>query len=168
MGGTGQLIGFRTLPVPSPPIATGAGVPESVGTFPIIIASRALISPILRARALAAYGRGGRDKPLMHEIGRLTDECSRVGLRLALPTLEQAFGVPSSSVTSEDEKMALSETTKNLLDEVERIRPVIEKNAWRMLKRIDSSRMWCSRRCMMQAYPPCWRRKPMAASSYTR
>jgi tetratricopeptide (TPR) repeat protein len=46
---------------------------------------------IARGRALAAYGRGRRDHPIMAEIQRLAEDARRVGLRLALPALERAL-----------------------------------------------------------------------------
>jgi tetratricopeptide (TPR) repeat protein len=46
---------------------------------------------IARGRALAAYGRGRRDEPLMAHIRELADDARRVGLHLALPALEQAL-----------------------------------------------------------------------------
>ena len=46
---------------------------------------------ITRGRALAAHGRGGRDDATMQELKRLRDEAERIGLKRALPALEEAL-----------------------------------------------------------------------------
>ena len=46
---------------------------------------------IARGRALASYGQGKRDDETMGEIRRLRDEALRVGMRSALPALENAL-----------------------------------------------------------------------------
>jgi hypothetical protein len=49
---------------------------------------------IARGRALAAFGRGGRDAALGAELERLRSEADRVGLRIALPALAAALASP--------------------------------------------------------------------------
>jgi hypothetical protein len=46
---------------------------------------------IARGRALAVFGRGNRDDATMQELKRLRDEAERVGLKTALPALEEAL-----------------------------------------------------------------------------
>jgi hypothetical protein len=46
---------------------------------------------IARGRALAVFGRGGRDDATMQEIKCLRDEAERVGLKLALPALDKTL-----------------------------------------------------------------------------
>ena len=46
---------------------------------------------IARGRALAAFGRGARDEATMRELKRLRDEAARVGLKSALPALQEAL-----------------------------------------------------------------------------
>ncbi len=46
---------------------------------------------IARGRALVAFGRGKRDGETVNELKRLRDEADRVGLRSALPALEEAL-----------------------------------------------------------------------------
>lgn len=46
---------------------------------------------IARARVLAAYGREKRDYATMQELKRLRDEAERIGLKTALPALEEAL-----------------------------------------------------------------------------
>ncbi len=46
---------------------------------------------IARGRALAASGRGRRDKATIEELRRLRDEAERIGLATALPALEEAL-----------------------------------------------------------------------------
>ncbi|MCZ6533302.1 MAG: adenylate/guanylate cyclase domain-containing protein, partial [SAR324 cluster bacterium] len=46
---------------------------------------------IARGRALAAYGRGSQDDALLEELKGLREEADRVGLKLALPALEEAL-----------------------------------------------------------------------------
>jgi hypothetical protein len=46
---------------------------------------------VARGRALAAHGRGRRDDVTLAELRRLRDEAERVGLRVALPALDQAL-----------------------------------------------------------------------------
>jgi hypothetical protein len=46
---------------------------------------------IARGRVLAVYGRGKRDDATVQELKRLRDEAKRVGLKNALPALEQAL-----------------------------------------------------------------------------
>lgn len=46
---------------------------------------------IARGQALAAHGRGLRDQATMHELGRLKDEATRIGLGPAIPALEAAL-----------------------------------------------------------------------------
>jgi hypothetical protein len=48
---------------------------------------------IARGRALAAFGRGDRGDATMQEIRRLRDEGDRLGLKVALPALEEALSV---------------------------------------------------------------------------
>ena len=45
---------------------------------------------VARGRALAAFGRGGRDAALVAELARLSDEGKKLGLLIALPTIEAA------------------------------------------------------------------------------
>jgi hypothetical protein len=47
---------------------------------------------IARGRALAAFGRGGRDGAMIDELRRLRDEADRIGLATALPALDGALG----------------------------------------------------------------------------
>ena len=47
---------------------------------------------IARGRALARFGRGLRDDNLMRQLRDLRNEASRVGLRPAIPALDQALG----------------------------------------------------------------------------
>jgi tetratricopeptide (TPR) repeat protein len=46
---------------------------------------------VARGRALAAHGRGRRDRPTMTQIHQLAEDARRTGLRLALPGLERAL-----------------------------------------------------------------------------
>ena len=46
---------------------------------------------IARGRALAAFGRGGRDAATIGEIRRLRDEAKRIGWNTALPEIEAAL-----------------------------------------------------------------------------
>ncbi len=46
---------------------------------------------IARGRALAAFGRGGRDAATIEELRRLRDEAERIGLTTALPALEEVL-----------------------------------------------------------------------------
>jgi hypothetical protein len=46
---------------------------------------------IARGRALAAFGRGGRDGAMIDELRRLRDEAERIGMTTALPALEAAL-----------------------------------------------------------------------------
>ena len=46
---------------------------------------------IAHGRALAAFGRGNRDEATMQELKRLRDEAVRVGLKGAIPALEEAL-----------------------------------------------------------------------------
>ena len=46
---------------------------------------------ITRGRALAAFGRGDHDDAIMQELQRLRDEAERVGLKVAIPALEEAL-----------------------------------------------------------------------------
>ena len=46
---------------------------------------------VARNRALAAFGRGERDKEIIHELQRLCDEAERVGFKIASPALEEAL-----------------------------------------------------------------------------
>jgi hypothetical protein len=46
---------------------------------------------IARARALATFGRGGRDAALSTELERLRSDADRIGLRIAMPALEAAL-----------------------------------------------------------------------------
>jgi class 3 adenylate cyclase/tetratricopeptide (TPR) repeat protein len=46
---------------------------------------------IARGRALATFGRGSRDDATMKELQHLRDEAERVGLKIALPALEEAL-----------------------------------------------------------------------------
>jgi class 3 adenylate cyclase/predicted ATPase len=46
---------------------------------------------IARGRALAAFGQGRRDATLRHDLVRLREEGDRVGLRVAMPSLEAAL-----------------------------------------------------------------------------
>ncbi len=46
---------------------------------------------IARGRALAAFGRGGRDQSTMDELRRLRDEAERLGLKVAIQALEKAL-----------------------------------------------------------------------------
>ncbi len=46
---------------------------------------------IARGRALAAFGRGSGDEATMQELQRLRDEAERVGLKGAIPALEEAL-----------------------------------------------------------------------------
>ena len=46
---------------------------------------------IARGRALAGFGRGGRDAATIAALGRLRDDASRVGLNVALPALDRAL-----------------------------------------------------------------------------
>jgi class 3 adenylate cyclase/tetratricopeptide (TPR) repeat protein len=46
---------------------------------------------IARARALAAFGRGGRGDATMQELQRLRDEAERAGLKIAMLALEEAL-----------------------------------------------------------------------------
>jgi hypothetical protein len=45
---------------------------------------------VARGRALAAFGRGGRDAALMAELSRLRDEGTHLGFLIALPAIEAA------------------------------------------------------------------------------
>ena len=49
---------------------------------------------IARGRALAAVARGRRDETTIDELRRLRDEAERVGLKDALPALEEALLSP--------------------------------------------------------------------------
>jgi class 3 adenylate cyclase/tetratricopeptide (TPR) repeat protein len=51
---------------------------------------------IARGRALAAFGRGKRDDTTMQELTRLRDEAERIGLKTALPALEEALATVQS------------------------------------------------------------------------
>jgi hypothetical protein len=46
---------------------------------------------IARGRALAAFGRGGRDAAAIDELRRLRDEAERVGWTTSLPEIEAAL-----------------------------------------------------------------------------
>ncbi len=46
---------------------------------------------IARGRALAAFGRGGRDAATIDQLRRLRDEAERIGFKTALPGLEAAL-----------------------------------------------------------------------------
>jgi hypothetical protein len=46
---------------------------------------------IASGRALAAFGRGNRDDGAMQEVQRLRDEAEHVGLKVAIPALEEAL-----------------------------------------------------------------------------
>jgi hypothetical protein len=46
---------------------------------------------IARGRALAKFGRGERGDETMDELGRLRAEGERVGLKVALPALEEVY-----------------------------------------------------------------------------
>ena len=46
---------------------------------------------IARGRALASFGRGQREKTLMRELQRLRDEGERVGLAIALSSIDKAL-----------------------------------------------------------------------------
>jgi len=46
---------------------------------------------IARGRALADFGRGNRDDATTQELQRLRDEAERVGLKVAIPALEEAL-----------------------------------------------------------------------------
>ena len=46
---------------------------------------------IARGRALAAHGRGERSQSVANELQRLHDEAQNIGLKLALPALEDAL-----------------------------------------------------------------------------
>jgi tetratricopeptide (TPR) repeat protein len=46
---------------------------------------------ITRGRALAAFGRGKRDDTTIHELQRVRDEAEGIGLKTALPALEEAL-----------------------------------------------------------------------------
>ncbi len=46
---------------------------------------------IARGRALAAFGRGGRDGATIDELRRLRGEAERIGLTIALPEIEAAL-----------------------------------------------------------------------------
>jgi hypothetical protein len=46
---------------------------------------------IARGRALAAFGRGNRKDAAMQELRRLSDEAERIGLKIALPALDEAL-----------------------------------------------------------------------------
>ena len=46
---------------------------------------------IARSRALAAFGRGGRDAATIDELRRLRDEAERIGFMTALPEIEAAL-----------------------------------------------------------------------------
>ena len=46
---------------------------------------------IARGRALAAHGRGNRDRTTMTELQHLHDEAERIGLKFVLPALEAAL-----------------------------------------------------------------------------
>ena len=48
---------------------------------------------ISRGRALAAFGRGGRDAETLGELRRLKDEAERVGLIAPLPEIETALSL---------------------------------------------------------------------------
>ena len=48
---------------------------------------------IARGRALAAFGRGDRDDAITQELQRLRDEAERVGLKVAIPALEEAISL---------------------------------------------------------------------------
>lgn len=49
---------------------------------------------IARARTLAAFGRGNRDDATAKELLHLRDEAERVGLKVAIPALEEALSSP--------------------------------------------------------------------------
>ena len=51
---------------------------------------------IAYGRALVAHGRGGRDDATMQELKRLRDEAERIGLKPALPALEEAIATVQS------------------------------------------------------------------------
>lgn len=51
---------------------------------------------IARSRALVAHGRGNTDDTTMQELKRLRDEAERIGLKSALPALEEAFATAQS------------------------------------------------------------------------
>jgi hypothetical protein len=46
---------------------------------------------IARGRTLAAFGRGKRDDTTIHELQRVRDEAEGLGLKTALPALEEAL-----------------------------------------------------------------------------
>ena len=46
---------------------------------------------IARGRALAAFGRGGRNAATIDELRRLRGEVERIGLKTSLPALEAAL-----------------------------------------------------------------------------
>jgi hypothetical protein len=46
---------------------------------------------VARGRALAAFGRGRRDKELLAELGRLREQGARLGLTITLPPIEAAL-----------------------------------------------------------------------------
>jgi ATP/maltotriose-dependent transcriptional regulator MalT len=58
---------------------------------------------IARGRTLAAHGRGRRGERVMAQIQQLTDDARRIGLRLALPALEQALASGRAQGGSVDE-----------------------------------------------------------------
>lgn len=47
---------------------------------------------ITKGRALAKFGRGKPNDATMEELQHLRDEANRVGLKTALPALEEALG----------------------------------------------------------------------------
>ena len=48
---------------------------------------------IARGRTLAAFGRGKRDDATMQELQRLRNQAERVGLKVAIPALENALSL---------------------------------------------------------------------------
>jgi hypothetical protein len=46
---------------------------------------------IARGRALTTFGRGDRDDATMQELQRLRDEAEHIGLKVAIPALEEAL-----------------------------------------------------------------------------
>ncbi len=46
---------------------------------------------IARGRALAAFGRGRRDQEVAHKLQQLRHDAKRIGLKSALPVLDEAL-----------------------------------------------------------------------------
>ena len=55
---------------------------------------------IARGRALVAFGQGRRDAELLRELRRLRDVAERVGMKTALPALDEALAEASGAAAS--------------------------------------------------------------------